>query len=102
MPYMDELAPENMPTTPEEVLTIMIEQLQDLRSDLEFRSTDEFRQLPHEDQAEVLYEANKLVGHVPQDIKKFMRLMTKLFKHEYYNEIDLMDRLRQCTEEAPE
>lgn len=99
MSYLDQFEPDNMPTTPVEVLTIMIDQLQNTWSDIEYLYTEEFNRLTYTERTEALFETRRLVEQMQQEQKELMSLATKMFSHAYTNAIDLMDRLRHAAEE---
>lgn len=92
----------DMPTTPMEVLALMIEQLQEAHDELDYISTDEFSRLPYDDQTEIWHEARKLVRQIPQDQKELMSRMVKIFERAYFNATDFLDRLREQVEETPD
>jgi len=100
--YIDRLESAGIPapTTPMEVIAMMVEQLQDLASDLEYMSTDEFIQSSCDEQTEVWFDVRKRVRQGQQDHKELMSLMVKMFDQFYFNAVDLIDRLQHSIEET--
>jgi len=88
------------PTTPMEVITMMVEQLQELASDLECISTEEFSRSSCEEQTEAWFDARKQVRQRQQDHKELMSLMVKMFDQFYFNAVDLIDRMKHSIEET--
>jgi len=100
--YIDRLESAGIPapTTPMEVIAMMVEQLQGLASDLEYMATDEFIRLSCDEQAEAWFDARKRIMQGQQDHKELMSLMVKMFDRFYFNAVDLIDRLKHSIEET--
>lgn len=94
MSYFDDVDPENMPKTPVEVLTIMIDRLQELRSEVEYLYDEAYSRLSYKNRTEVLFESRAMINQAQQDQKELMSRAVKMFMRAYYEEIDLIDRLR--------
>lgn len=84
---------ECLPRTAMDVIWMMIEELRDAESELEYITTDEFRQLPYQKQLDVWFDARELVEDIQHNQKKLMNKMKELFDHSYHQSVELIDIL---------
>jgi len=102
MSYFDDVDPDNMPRTPVEVLTIMIGQLQDLRSDLDLLYDEGFIRVPYNKRIEAMSESRTMFQQTRQEQKELWSTAEKQFMRSYYDAIELIDRLRNAARETPD
>lgn len=81
------------PKTPMDLIWIMIEELRDAESDLDYITTDEFLQLPYQERMKVWFDARELLEEMQQRHKELMCKMKDIFDHSFHQAVDLRDRL---------
>jgi len=79
-----------VPTNAMEVITIMVDKMQDMMSEMDHMSSDEFASLSPKGKYEYLRELRKQMTHLQTDNRKLASLMAELFDNAYYNAVDCL------------